>query len=55
MAAQKIRKYAARRERDKVRSVMIRASGYEAAAAWAWSVVHDPAGALQNPPRDPSA
>jgi hypothetical protein len=40
----------ARRARDKVRSVMVRASGYETAAAWAWSVVHDPAGLLQNPP-----
>ena len=41
----------ARRARDKVRSVMVRASGYESAAAWAWSVVHDPAGLLQNPSR----
>ncbi len=43
---------AARRARDRVRAVMVRASGYEAAAKWAWSVVNDPAGVVFNPPVD---
>lgn len=37
---------AARRARDRERSAMVRASGYEAAAHWEWSVVHDRAGLL---------
>jgi len=37
---------AARRARDRQRSAMVRASGYEAAARWEWSVVHDRAGLL---------
>jgi hypothetical protein len=37
---------AARRARDRERSAMVRASGYEAAARWEWSVVHDRAGLL---------
>jgi hypothetical protein len=37
---------AASRARDRERTVMIRLSGYETAARWAWSVVHDPAGLL---------
>jgi hypothetical protein len=35
---------AARRARDRQKAAMIRGSGYEAAARWAWSVVSDPAG-----------
>src|SRR5205823_2079022 len=40
---------AARRARDQVRATMARASGYRAAEAWCWSVVHDPDGLLVNP------
>jgi len=41
---------AARQARDRVRGVMVRASGHQAAAKWAWSVVGDPVGVLVNPP-----
>ncbi len=41
---------AARQARDRVRGVMVRASGHQAAAKWAWSVVSDPVGVLVNPP-----
>jgi hypothetical protein len=41
---------AARRARDRVKAVTIAAESYEEAARWAWSVVHDPAGSLINPP-----
>jgi hypothetical protein len=42
---------AARRARGRVKAVMVRASGWQTAAAWAWSVVYDPAGQLPpNPP-----
>ena len=37
---------AARRSRDKEKAAMIRSSGYDEAAKWEWSVVHDPAGLL---------
>ena len=37
---------AARRARDREKATMVRASGYEVAASWEWSVVHDPAGLL---------
>ena len=43
---------AARRARDRVRAVMVRASGYEVAARSTWSVVRDPVGSLVNPPAD---
>jgi hypothetical protein len=43
---------AAGRARDRLRAVMVRASGYAAAAKWAWSVVNDPAGVVFNPPVD---
>ena len=39
---------AARRARDSARAIMVRASGYETAARWSWSVVNDPAGLLVN-------
>jgi len=41
---------AARRARDRVRAVMVRASGHGEAAKWSWSVVADPIGVLVNPP-----
>ena len=42
----------ARRARDKEKATMVRSSGYEVAAKWEWSVVHDPAGLLGvTPPR----
>jgi hypothetical protein len=37
---------AACRARDREKAEVIRASGYEVAASWEWSVVHDPAGLL---------
>jgi hypothetical protein len=37
---------AARRAREREKAAMIRVSGYEVAASWEWSVVHDPAGLL---------
>lgn len=37
---------AARRARDREKAAMVRAAGYEVAAAWEWSVVQDPAGLL---------
>jgi hypothetical protein len=40
---------AAGRARDRARMSMVRASGYEMAARWSWSVVADPAGVLVNP------
>jgi len=40
---------AARRARDRVRAVMVRASGHAEAAKWAWSVVADPVGVVVNP------
>jgi len=43
---------AARQARDRVRGVMVRASGHQAAAKWAWSVVSDPVGILVNPSVD---
>jgi hypothetical protein len=42
---------AAQRARDKVRSTLARSSGEAEAARWAWTVVHDPRGALANKPQ----
>ena len=41
---------AAERARNRVRATMARASGWSEATRWAWSVVHDPAGVVVNPP-----
>jgi hypothetical protein len=40
---------AAGRALDRARMSMVRASGYEMAARWSWSVVADPAGVLVDP------